>query len=159
MSRYARDTQVSSAQSRMEIEHTLERYGADQFFYGHDRDRAMVGFRMRDRQVKFLLPMPERDAREFTHTPAKGQLRSPEAQHQEWEKACRQRWRALALVIKAKLEAVESGITEFDDEFMAHIVLPDGQTFGQWAKPQIESAYASGDMPPLLPAPNGGGNV
>jgi hypothetical protein len=31
-------------------------------------------------------------------------------------------------VIKTKLEAVESGITEFEAEFYAHTVLPGGQT-------------------------------
>ena len=80
-------------------------------------------------------------------------MRAADAALKAWEQAGRQRWRALALVIKAKLEAVESGITEFDDEFMAHIMLPSGETFGSWAKPQIAAAYDTGDMPPLLPAP------
>ena len=151
--RYASATSVSSGQSRMEIEHTLERYGADQFVYGWEDGRSLIGFRMNGRQIKFILPMPDKSAEEFQKTPAKRQRRSPEAALQAWEQACRQRWRALALVIKAKLEAVETGIVEFEDEFMAHVVLPDGQTFGSWAKPQIASAYQSGDMPPLLPAP------
>jgi hypothetical protein len=67
------------------------------------------------------------------------------------EVARRQRWRALALAIKAKLEAVESGIATFEEEFMAYIVLPDGQTVGEFLSPQIEAAYSSGRMPPLLP--------
>lgn len=58
---------------------------------------------------------------------------------------------ALALVVKAKLEAVESGISTFEQEFMAHIVLPNGQTTGQWMIPQIEAAYKTGTMPALLP--------
>jgi hypothetical protein len=66
------------------------------------------------------------------------------------EQACRQRWRALALAIKAKLEAVEAGITSFEDEFMAHIVLPDGSTFGRWARPQIAKVYEENTMPSLL---------
>lgn len=156
MSRYAKDTQVSTFQSRAEIEQTLQRYGADGFIYGSEGDRALVGFRMHGRQVKFILPLPDRTAREFTHTPAQGKRRSEEQAAAEWEKACRQRWRALALVIKAKLEAVESGITEFEDEFLAHIVLPDGQTVGSWAKPQIEDAYSTGNMPKLLPDYSGG---
>ncbi len=57
----------------------------------------------------------------------------------------------LALVIKAKLEAVETGITMFDEEFLAHIVLPNGNTVGQFMLPQVESTYNSGAMPPLLP--------
>lgn len=151
MSRYASHSQVSSHKSREEIERTLNRYGADQFLYGSDVNKAVVAFRMNNRNIKFVVPLPARNDREFTHTPARGTRRSPEQQEAEYEKGVRQRWRALALVIKAKLEAVESGITEFEDEFMAHIVLPDGSTMGAWARPQIEQAYSSGKMPSLLP--------
>lgn len=47
-----------------------------------------------------------------------------------WQQACRQRWRALALCIKAKLEAVECGIVSFEQEFLAHFQMPDGRTIG-----------------------------
>ena len=151
MTRYAEKTSVASDRSRAEIEKTLVRYGADQFMYGWQEDKAIVGFRMSGRMIKFILPMPDRAAKEFTHTPNKNQRRSEDAIAQAFEQAIRQRWRALALVIKAKLEAVETEIVTFDNEFMAHIVLPDGQTVGQFMRPQIESAYETGDMPPLLP--------
>jgi len=55
------------------------------------------------------------------------------------------------LVIKAKLEAVESGISVFEDEFMANIVMPDGRTVSEHVRPRIATAYESGEMPPLLP--------
>ena len=100
--------------------------------------------------------MPDREAKEFTHfRHSSGHVlprSKPEAIENAYEQAVRQRWRALALVIKAKLEAVESGITVFDKEFMAHIVLPDGKTVGEHMLPQIESSYETGSMPPLLPA-------
>lgn len=48
---------------------------------------------------------------------------------------------------------VEAGITEFETEFLAHIVLPDGETVGSWMRPQLERAYAVGRMPELLPLP------
>jgi len=35
-------------------------------------------------------------------------------------------------------------------EFMAHIVLPNGQTVGEAVTPRIEQAYQTGEMPPLL---------
>lgn len=54
---------------------------------------------------------------------------------------------------KISVEAVESGITTFEDEFMAHIVMPDGQTVASHVKPAIASAYESGTMTPLLPPP------
>jgi hypothetical protein len=146
---YAEKTNVSTDKSRAEIERTLQRYGADQFMYGWDNDRALVGFRMAGRQIKFLLAMPDKTERSFTHT-ERGKKRSDDVAFKEWEQACRQKWRALSLVIKAKLEAVESGIAIFEDEFMANIVLPDGGTVSQFMLPQITAAYEKGEMPTLL---------
>ena len=150
MSRYAADTSVSQDKSRNEIEATLKRYGATSFMYASEEAAAMIGFRISGRMVKFVLPMPDPKAREFTHTPAKGMVRSPAEAQKAWEQAGRQRWRALALVIKAKLEAVAAGITTIEDEFLAHTVLPDGSTVGQFMKPQIAVAYERGSMPTTL---------
>ena len=118
--------------------------------YGWDQEKAVVGFRMVGRQIRFLLPMPDKKDRRITHTPT-GKVRKESAAYTEWEQACRQKWRALSLVIKAKLEAVEAEIAVFDDEFMANIVLPNGSTVSQFMLPQIEEAYESGQMPKLLP--------
>ena len=149
---YAENTTVSADKSRAEIERTLQRYSADQFMYGWDKNRAMVGFRMFNRQIKFLLEMPDITDRKYTHT-ERGKRRIESAIHKEWEKACRSRWRALALVIKAKLEAVDAGISIFENEFMASIVLPNGTTVGDFMLPQINQAYQSNTMPNLLPQP------
>lgn len=149
MSRYASETTVSPEKSRAEIEHTLTRYGASSFMYGWDATRAVIMFEMNGRRLKFMLPLPDRN--EFLRTEVKRQVRSSEAQQAAFDKAVRQRWRALALVIKAKLEAVEAGIAEFEEEFLAHIVLPNGQTVGEFVVPQVRLAYENGRMPALLP--------
>jgi hypothetical protein len=54
------------------------------------------------------------------------------------------------LVIKAKIESIESGVETFDEAFLANIVTPDGRTIAQWAVPQIERAYIEGKMPTQL---------
>lgn len=152
MTKYAAKTQVSSEKSKQEIERILTRYGATEFLYGTRSDCAVIAFKMVERNVRFLLPLPDRRSKEFTEY-MRGQWsyeRTAEAAAKMYEQAIRQKWRALALVIKAKLEAVESGITEFEDEFLAHIVLPSGQTMGQLAKPQIQIAYETGEVPALL---------
>jgi hypothetical protein len=152
MAKYAEKTTVSSEQSRTEIERTLKRYGATGFMYGWESSRAIIAFRAHNRMVRFELPMPDPDSPEFTHTPARRNRRSKDQQSIAYEQAVRQRWRALALAIKAKLEAVESGITDFESEFLAHIMLPDGSTVGTWARPQLEAAYERNQMPPMLPS-------
>jgi hypothetical protein len=106
---------------------------------------------MAGRQVKLILPLPDRSSREFRVTAARGRVRTAEAALRLWEQACRERWRSLCLVIKAKLEGVRAGICSFEDEFLAYIVLPDGRTAGQWLQPQIEQAYGTGKVPALLP--------
>ncbi len=153
MAKYATKTTVSVEKSRAEIERTLERYGSDQFSYGRDDTRGivMIQFCAHERQIRFVLTYPLKTALEFTHS-NRGP-RTQEAAIATWEQACRQRWRALSLCIKSKLEAVESGISEFEDEFLAHIVLPDGKTAGEFLRPQIEEAYLTDRMPTLLALP------
>lgn len=149
--RYAERTEVSSDKSRAEIERTLTRYGCDGFIYGWDTGRAMIAFRMKGRRVQFELLLPDKSDKEFLRTPAKGLPRTPEQALAAWEQACRQRWRALALYVKATLEAVEAGIVTFDDVFLAWTMLPGGASVSAWLQPQIEQAYSTGNMPPLLP--------
>ena len=84
------------------------------------------------------------DARNYTETAA--------AQQSEWEQARRRRWRALLRIIRANLKSVETGITTLESEFLANIVLPDGGTVGQWLAPQVDEAYAKGNVPPMLGA-------
>jgi hypothetical protein len=153
MSRYASNTSVSVEKTRGEIERTLARWGATSFAYGWQGNSAQVMFEANSRRIRFTLPLPDRAAREFTHTPGRDKLRSPTDSGNLWEQACRQRWRALGLAIKAKLEAVECGISTFEEEFLSHICLPNGDTVGRWMMPQIEHAYASGKMPPMLSGP------
>ena len=149
---YAKDTKVSAQKSRQEIERTLERYGATGFMYGWEGASAMLAFAMSERRVKFILPLPE--VNDFAVTP-QGQQRNPSAMETAHAQAIRQRWRALALVIKAKLEAVETGIVTFEDEFLSHIMMPDGSTVGDAVRPKIALAYETGEMQRLLPSYHG----
>lgn len=149
MSQYASKTTVAADRSRAEIERTLVRYGASSFGYGWEDERAIIMFRAHERRVRFVFPVPDPSDDEFVYH-SRG-TRSRAAAEAAYEQAVRQRWRALALVIKAKLEAVETGIVTFEDEFLAHLVLPDGQTAGDWLRPQVARAYETGAMPSLLP--------
>lgn len=129
MARYAEGTKVPADRSRAEVEQILKRYGATHFGYATMPGLVMLAFESKGRRVRFKVPLPD---------PAKN------------AQAHRQKWRAVVLAIKSKLESVESGIEQFDEAFMAQIVLPDGRTMAEFAQPQIAKAYASGTMPPLL---------
>lgn len=152
---YARGTEVPVENTKAEIERVLRRYGADQFMYGYDLEKGLVGFRAGGRAVRFMIPLPSMGEERFRLTPERGLQRTRSAQEKAWEAEVRRLWRALLLAIKAKLEVVESGISTFEEEFMAYIVLPNGSTVGQWMAPQIERAYEHGQMPSMLPALGG----
>lgn len=163
MGKFATNTSVSAEKSRAELESTLNRYGASGFRYGWGevggRRVEQVEFLANDRSVRFTMQMPSRHDAEFLKTPARGNRRTEKAAYQAWEQACRQRWRALCLAVKAKLECVECGISEFEDEFLAQIVDPQtGRTMGETIRPQIAQRYAGIGGPiglPGLPAPEG----
>ena len=156
--RYAERTDVSSEKTRAEIERVLTRYGASSFAYATQPRRAMIMFEAHGRRIRFLIPLPDPDEERFTHY-RRGHVkygtlmeRSETAKRELYEQGTRQVWRALLLVVKAKLEAVAAGITTFEDEFLAHTLLPDGQTFGEWSRaPENARAFQTGKMPPMLP--------
>ena len=149
---YAAQTKVPISRTKTEIEDLLAKHGAVGFGYVTEWNRALIAFNMSGRRVQIMLVMPAVD--DSARTPRNAR-RTAAAQQSAWEQACRQRWRALLLIIKAKLEAVESGITTLEIEFLSNLVLPDGGTVGDWLAPQIDEAYATGRMPPmLLPVPS-----
>lgn len=152
---YAQDTEVPVEKSRAEIERILTRYGADKFMVGSDQSQAVLAFQIRGKMIQFQLPLPDRKDKRFWFTPSRQNQRSEPEAYRAWEQACRSRWRALRLCIQAKLEAVECGITSFESEFLAHFVMPDGQTLGQHVIPRIEEITKLGKMPQMLMLGNG----
>lgn len=148
--KYAEHTKSNVDASRNDIEKTLKRYGAKSFAYATMDTKALIMFEFNGKRIRFILNLPDMNERRFTHTPSRGTRRSVETQMQEWEQACRQKWRALLLVIKAKLEAVDSGIAIFEEEFMANIMLPNNQTVGEFILPQVDKCYLTNQLPPMI---------
>ena len=142
---FAQGTSVSEERSRAEIEQTIRKHvgRSAAFSYGTIAGRAAIQFAAHGRQIKFELPLPDdkeafekaRDGR------APGRKPTP-AQMEAWlDQEYRRRWRCMLLIIKAKFEAVELKMelaeTEeeknsvFEQEFLACIVSPSGQTLYQ----------------------------
>ena len=147
MSLYAQDTRVSVEQSRDEIEQLLKRYGADAFGYMTEAKGAAIQFKAGGRFLRFMLPMPTPD--EVAKGPT-GRRHPTGSLKRLMEKEQRRRWRSLALLIKAKLDAVASRIAVFEEEFMAHIILPGNRTVAETALPLIADAYKTGKVSGFL---------
>lgn len=160
---YATTTTVSIEKSKGEIEAVLRKYGATKFASGWDDATATILFDIpmsKDapddiRRIQFTLPLPIRSDRKYTHRyderSRTHKARTPIQAESAWEQACRSSWRSLLLVIKAMLEAVESGIVAFDVAFLPYTVLPSGRTVAETIIPEVESAYSGGlDRPITL---------
>lgn len=150
MTEYAAGTGVSVERSRAELEATLARYGCERFGVMNESKKATVLFESKGRRCVIELPLPDRAT--FADRPYRARRKPCTAEEQAklWEQACRERWRSLCLVVKAKLEAVRAGVTTFEDEFAMHFVMPDGRRLRDAVLPALENVLASGTLPPLL---------
>lgn len=133
MAKYAARTRVPIDRSLAEIKRSLKRYGAEDFVHAERRSGDIVGFVVNGLQIRIDLTNGEDDT----------------------DQDRRSRWRALCLVIKAKLEAIDSEISTIEQEFMPFVVGPDGRTLWEIAQPKLLAYSQSGEIPRLLPAPPG----
>jgi hypothetical protein len=136
MKRYADRTSVPTDRSRTALEHLLRQAGASGFIYGWSEAEDRVEFVYHATRIRFSLPKLK--AEQFERSP-RGRWRTPQAAAFHASQAERQRWRALYLVVRAKLEAVEAGIGIFEQEFLGYVVTPSGQTIGELLVPRIQA--------------------
>lgn len=154
---YAKDTSVSVEKTRSELDRLLAARGATQRAFGTDdvAGVAYAGFTMGGRQVRIRVPIESLEAIERRSAKPSGFWRRTEQSRLDWvrkefNQRQRSRWRALLLLVKAKLEAIELGISTVEREFLADISLPDGRSVHQALAEDLERSYLTGSMPPLL---------
>lgn len=156
---YAKTTQVSVEKTRSELEHLLQRAGADNVGYMMRGESFTWLFTLNDRNILIKVPLPNRSDQDFTHTPQTHVERSESSAQAAYEQAVRQLHRQTLLWIRAKLEAVAVGITTIEDEFLPQTVVGNtGVTVGTWLRDQVNELGPGKPMPPMpalpaLPAP------
>jgi hypothetical protein len=147
MGQYASNTSVSPEKTQVDIRETLRRYGAGKFGIMEETDKAHVMFEYDSLMIQLTIALP--DKKDFLKTES-GRSRTKTAIDESYKQAIRQRWRALLLAIKAKLEAIECGISTIEKEFMAFVILPDGKSLGDHLIPELKKISGTGKMPKLL---------
>lgn len=166
---YAKGTTVSVEKSQAELSKLLTRHGAKSCAVGRTDGFAIAYFELAARQVRLRVPLPtealfiqawtaEARAQRKAAWAAAG-MKEPDrlprstAQQRTWiEAAERQRWRALILLTKAKLEAIELGLSTVGREFLADLMLPGWVTVHEEIATKILAVYETGNLPPLLGA-------
>jgi hypothetical protein len=118
VAKYAARTRVPVEKTKADIERLVKRYGAKGFVGGWQGNQARIEFLAADRHIRFSVFVPDN------------------------EQMARQKWRALLLLVKAKLEAVDAKITTFEQAFVGDIVMPSGKTVWEEIREPIKLAYA-----------------
>lgn len=116
-SNYVRGASVTAAASQSEILEMLAGSGATGLRCTSEDGRAGISFASGGRQYRIVVVLPR--SSDESLQPA-GAGHAPKTAHE----GARQRWRALAVLIRAKLDAVASGIVTFDQEFLAYALSP-----------------------------------
>jgi hypothetical protein len=152
---YAEQTKVPFEQSVMDIMKMIRRAGAEQVGQMEDTRFFAVQFTLGERMIRFRVPFPT--VEEMPDRDGYGRTLPPSKRAEKLGQAKRQKGRALMLVIKAKLESVESGVETIEQAFLANVVMADGLTVYERIAAPIAIEYAEGRpnvTQGLLPPPS-----
>lgn len=127
---YAERTDVPVTRSQGQITDLLRKYDATQIAMGWSPDGGQVGFQVSGRVYRIIVPISS-------------QVKNP-------GQVERSKWRAILLIVKAKLESVDAGITTMEAAFLADTVMPSGRTVFEETAVAIERSYIEGRNHPLL---------
>jgi hypothetical protein len=153
---YAAKTDVPVSRSFDEIKRTLTRFGADGFGYVEMGNVVGITFQIKSLRVQMKMTLPDRE--QFARN-SYGNRRTASAIDKDHEQACRQKWRTVANGIKAKLALVDDGISTVEREFLADLVLPNGETVGERVIPELHESIRANELPPLMPGSRSAGRV
>jgi hypothetical protein len=167
--RFAEGTSVSAEKSRIEIEQLLAKHGATQRSFATDDDtgRTVLTFRLSERMARISMAVDVSVLPDWTKGNWQQKAECPKgwggwstSRRREWVNAKRDQMnrelmRRLLLVLKAKLELIQDGVTTFEREFLADILLPNGETMHEAIRGRLADAYETGNMPLLLPRSGG----
>lgn len=128
--RFAEDTSVPVEQTKGDLEVMLRRRGAEAFAYAWSQDgRCSLRFVLAGLPIRIAMAaLKPEDVAVSEAALRRAGNNAAQLVRQRREQEERRRWRALALVVKANLEAIDSGITTVMEAFFPWLVLPNGAT-------------------------------
>ena len=132
--RYAEGTKDTVESSRGEITGILAKHGVQKMGWMAQPEGDQLMFEIGGGSYRFDIVKP-------TMTEVRRDYPNAYDYQAKLDGEWRRRWRANVLLLKAKLEFIESGDTTLDRELLAYRVLKDGKT--------LEQAILAGGLPML----------
>ncbi len=175
MTRYATATTVPASKTEQEIKALLKAVG---ILSGEYDGRVVLAFELHARHIRFETRIPDLDDARDDHNNGNYKWRKTTPGHTTRRTRTR-RAPAVAILVATDQSALGGGSRSARrggdlrrhgrrgdtaaaaamtaEVCTAQLVLPDSSTVSEWLAPQIKRAYASGEMPALLPGGNGAG--
>jgi hypothetical protein len=153
---YAEGTAVSVEKTVSELTSMIRKAGGAQIAQLDDHDRFVLAFSMSERQVRFTVSFDPPTHQRFAMKRVNQHYSQPATNQQRIDASAahrRQRMRALLLVVKAKLESVESEVETFEEAFLANVVMSDGATVYDRVSQPIALEYQTGKPALMLEGP------
>lgn len=144
---YAAETVVSVEKTKAELDTLLSKHGARDYGVANNESAgvARVFFIVDARKYAIAVPLPTAPDSWWNWSTQ----RRTEWIDKQQAQAMRTRWRAILLLVRAKLEIINMGGSTFEREFLADLVLPNGQTAHQTIAPYMAKLIADGYSGPL----------
>lgn len=139
---FAENTKVPFERSIAAIIEIIDKAGADQVGQMQSKDGFAIQFTLDNRMVRFKVPFDKIE--DMPTVDGRGSRLSADQRASKLAQSKRQRGRALYLVIKAKMESLESEIETFEQAFLAHVVMADGKTLYERIGTSIAHEYETG---------------
>lgn len=130
--RYAEGTEVPVSRSIDQIKAELKKVGADEIGVMETAKQSWLVFAIR--HVRYRITT--------------GEIVVPRGKDPARE--ARRQWRAILLLVKAKVVSIVEKISTVEREFMADAVMPDGSVLADHAPRLIEHAYKENGPPKTL---------
>jgi hypothetical protein len=136
----AKGTDIHWAKSQAEIARQLTELGMSAIRFTNQRDRFAL---------EFVVTLPDREQPRAVRISVPLRTRSEDGNQRERE--ANRLHRVLFHHLQSKFVAIAAGLSDFDEEFMPHLVLPDqhghSRTLGEALLPAYRQAIDRGDKP------------
>lgn len=143
---YAEKTEIAVSKSLAELSGMLRKAGADNVTQLESNALLAVQFQMQDRLIRFRVTIPA--AEDMPARNGRNQVMTLKERQARADQVAKARARALLLVVKAKLESMESGIETFEQAFLANVVMANGETVHDRVGEMIALEYKTGAVQP-----------
>jgi hypothetical protein len=149
--RYAEGTTVAVEASQAELVRILRKHGVERQAWAHGPEGAALQFEAAGRRYQMRIERPDPNQ----YPEHRGGNQAGRSQWTMREREWMRRWRAIVLLLKAKLEFADGETTTLERELLPYLLLPGERNLAEFMEDGGYEEVERGGMPafPMLLGP------